>query len=172
MPTSPNPLLINVGFIVHADIGYTRQFDIALDSLSLEEGSLANNINGLAKFSRTQSGLLLEIDLTAHTIIECGRCLDSYSQELQTSFTELYAFDKRNVDESSLILPDDRFIDLAPLVQDFLRLAIPINPICKSECAGLCPICGINHNHKTCDCEIDQIDPRLASLKDLLDKEE
>jgi uncharacterized protein len=49
-------------------------------------------------------------------------------------------------------------------------LEIPINPVCKEDCKGLCSVCGNNLNSEPCDHELDSIDPRMAVLKSLLDK--
>ncbi len=61
---------------------------------------------------------------------------------------------------------------MKPLIREYLLISIPINSLCKTNCAGLCPVCGTNHNHEQCDCKTDSIDPRLAKLKDLLDSDE
>lgn len=172
MPSLTTPLRLNVGFIIHAEIGFNRSFDIELDKINLDASLEAKDISGQIEFSRTQSGLLVEATLNAQTNLECSKCLDNIIQPLNINFTELYAFNEKNMTDSELLIPEDGFIDLTPLIQDFLQLAMPINPTCKDNCAGLCPICGINHNHHTCDCEPQSIDPRLASLKDLLDKKE
>lgn len=57
-------------------------------------------------------------------------------------------------------------IDLEPLFREQFVLAIPYAPLCKEDCKGLCPQCGIDRNTGTCSCE-KPIDPRLAALKGL-----
>ena len=84
---------------------------------------------------------------------ECVRCLSEYDQSLQTSFDELYAFSQRTASESGLILPEDANIDFEPLVREYLILEIPISPVCKPDCKGLCPMCGENLNEQTCEHE-------------------
>ncbi len=78
--------------------------------------------------------------------VECVRCLAEYSQPLHSDFSELYAFNNRGTDESELILPEDGNIDLAPLVREYMLLEVPISPLCKADCLGLCPICGADLN--------------------------
>lgn len=77
------------------------------------------------------------------------RCLTNFDQLLHATFEELYAFDKRSVTESGLILPEDANIDLGPLVREYLLLEMPISPVCRPDCKGLCPICGANLNEET-----------------------
>jgi len=58
-------------------------------------------------------------------------------------------------------------IDLQPFIYDQVVLAIPMQPLCRPECAGLCPVCGSNRNEVSCTCEVAEIDPRFALLKQL-----
>jgi uncharacterized protein len=57
-------------------------------------------------------------------------------------------------------------IDLEPLFREQFVLAVPYAPLCREDCKGLCPQCGIDRNSGTCTCE-KPIDPRLAALKDI-----
>jgi uncharacterized protein len=61
-------------------------------------------------------------------------------------------------------------IDLEPMLRDALTLALPLNPICRSDCKGLCAHCGKNLNEGPCDCTDDDIDPRWAALSELRDR--
>ena len=113
----------------------------------------------------------MQVKVHAALPAECGRCLTNFDQPLDTEYTELYAFSPRSVTELDLILPEDGHIDLEPLVREYMLLAIPINPLCKPDCKGLCPVCGeklneFQHNHDT-----DEGDPRLSVLKTLLKKD-
>jgi uncharacterized protein len=56
------------------------------------------------------------------------------------------------------------------LFREYILLEIPISPLCRPDCKGLCPICGNNLNEDTCHHEEEAGDPRLASLKALLNK--
>jgi uncharacterized protein len=101
----------------------------------------------------------------------CSRCLDATLSLIESDFTELYAFDHRTETESGLIVPEDGYIDITELAREYLLLDAPTTPLCKPDCAGLCPICGANRNEEKCSCKTDAIDPRMAKLKDLLDDE-
>jgi uncharacterized protein len=68
-------------------------------------------------------------------------------------------------------LPEDGHINLAPLVREYILLEIPINPLCRPDCLGLCPECGEILTDEPHYHEDDTIDPRLAQLKDLLGKD-
>jgi uncharacterized protein len=64
----------------------------------------------------------------------------------------------------------DGVIDLRELVREQIYLLLPMKPLCKEACAGLCPVCGTNLNTGSCDCPREWEDPRLAPLKALARK--
>jgi uncharacterized protein len=168
---SPDLLRLNVGFIIHESVGYCRDFPIDIPAIRLAPDLILNNLSGVVRVTRTAQGLLVQVKLRAEGEAECGRCLDSFSQTLETDFTELYAFTPNSVTESGLLVPENGKIDLAPLAREEMLLAYPISPVCKPDCKGLCPICGENLNQATCNHENDDIDPRLDTLKSLIEKE-
>ena len=86
--------------------------------------------------------MFVEFSCTANTGLECVRCLAPYNQALATSFQEVYAFRRDQVTESGLLVPEDGNIDLAPLVNEYMQLEIPIKPLCRPDCKGLCVECG------------------------------
>lgn len=147
-----SPLRINVGFIIHETLGYSRVFEFDLSEIQLPDELTVYNLQGAAQVTRTSEGLLVEASMAGELPDECVRCLDEFNQRLQTSFTELYAFDRsRKKETEDLVIPEDGYIDLKPLVREYLLLETPINSLCKPDCSGLCPICGVNRNHEDCD---------------------
>lgn len=171
--TDTHPSLrLNVGFIIHETLGYVRDFEFELPSMRLSDELEVTEFTATARLSRTQNGILVEMEASAFAPAECARCLDKFTQIISTKFTDLYAFKESNTTDSELIIPENGIIDFTPLITDFLSISIPLNPICRDDCAGLCPICGVNHNLAECDCEVDPIDPRFSVLKDLLDNQD
>lgn len=168
MNNTKNALRLNIGFIIHETVGFTREFEIDLPHFELSEDFSVADLKGSIRFDRTQRGILLTSTLSGAIITNCVRCLDPFSQKLMTNFTELYAFSQRDMTDSELLVPDSGLLDLTPMVREYLLLDIPIKPLCKRGCKGLCPHCGSNLNTDQCDCIDESIDPRLAKLKDLL----
>lgn len=163
-----NPLRINVGFLVKAEAGYSRTIEFDVPEMVLPPDLTVRQLRGAATFGRTPQGLVTDVSLSGLTHAECARCLDEFELPVATEFTELYAFDERSTTESHLLLPANHQIDLAPIGREYLLLDMPITPLCRSDCKGLCPVCGINRNHEQCEHEQTFIDPRLAALKDLI----
>ncbi|HEY3344019.1 MAG TPA: DUF177 domain-containing protein [Anaerolineaceae bacterium] len=146
-----NPLRLNVGFLVNQPIGTNREFHFEFPSIHLQPDLDLNKFAGVAKISRTPQGLLVQGQFQARVIAECVRCLTEFDQPLDMDFSELYAFSSRSVSESGLILPEDAHIDLEPLVREYLLIEIPISPLCRPDCKGLCAVCGADLNQEMCE---------------------
>lgn len=170
MSDALSPLRLNVGFIVAQTAGYSRDFSFDIPQIRLSPDLTLANLRGSCRVTRTPQGLLLQAGLRAESGAECVRCLSAFTQTLSAEFTELYAFSKRHVTDSGLLLPDDYHIDLTPLVREFMLLSMPISPLCSTDCKGLCPVCGENRNLVACQHQATTGDERLLALKDLLDK--
>jgi uncharacterized protein len=161
------PLRLNVGFLIKSPIGTRRDFNFDYEKMRLGEDLMVMNFFGTACFNRTQQGLLLQGKFEAAADLECVRCLETFSQPLKWSFSDLYAFDHRNITDSGLLVPEDAQIDMEPLLREFALLEFPISPVCKPDCKGLCPICGENLNQIACGHQLKPDSP-FAVLKDLL----
>jgi uncharacterized protein len=163
------PLRLNVGFLISAAVGTSRDFAFDYEKIRLGEDLTAFDFTGTAAFSRTQQGLLLQGSFALKMELECVRCLEPYLQAVSFSFTDLYAFDKRSVSESDLLVPEEGQIDLTPLLREYALLEIPIQPVCRAECKGLCPVCGENLNRVDCGHRRADDEAPFAALKDLLE---
>jgi uncharacterized protein len=165
-----SPLRLNVGFIVAQTAGFSRDFPFNLPQINIPPDLKLSGLAGIVRATRTPQGILLQVEFQFQIDLECVRCLTDFQQTLKTDYTELYAFSQRYVTDSGLIMPDTGIIDLEPVLREYILLEIPISPLCRPDCKGLCPICGNNLNESTCHHEEDSGDPRLAALKSLLDK--
>ena len=112
--------------------------------------------------------------------LPCSRCVEPFRLPIDSTFdirylpqTEMAAEGEREVEEDDLsdAFYRDEQIDLAQLMEEQFYLALPMKPLCRDDCKGLCPNCGTNLNDATCDCQVRWEDPRLAALKALLDRD-
>lgn len=168
MANPRKPFRINVGFISSEEVGYTHQFPFDFDKIQLAEDLELRSFLGAARISRTPQGLLVQGDFSGETELECVRCLTPFWQPLHWDFTELYAFTRKSITDSGLLLPEDAHIDLQPLLREYALLEIPIKPICRQDCKGLCPVCGENLNTRDCGHRPTLDDSPFSKLKDLL----
>jgi uncharacterized protein len=115
---------------------------------------------------------------TVRTVLEltCSRCLESYQMPVDIPFdvrylpaSEAAGGEEREVEEEDLdtgVYRDDQ-INLNEVLREQFYLALPMKPLCREDCAGLCPQCGTNRNVAPCSCATEQEDPRLAPLRGL-----
>ncbi|MBO2455320.1 DUF177 domain-containing protein [Actinomadura barringtoniae] len=101
---------------------------------------------------------------------ECGRCLDPIASTFEADFQELFVYpDTRsggNAEDDELRLEDD-LLDLEPVLRDAVLLALPLSPLCRDDCPGLCPDCGVRLADAGPDHHHDAADPRWAALQGL-----
>ena len=145
------PLRINVGFLLNQPVGTRRDIHFAFPDLRLSPDLEVTDFSGVVQITRMVQGMFVEFSCTANTGLECVRFLAPYNQALATSFQEVYAFRRDQVTESGLLVPEDGNIDLAPLVNEYMQLEIPIKPLCRPDCKGLCVECGADLNTETCE---------------------
>ncbi|MFC0450747.1 YceD family protein [Rhodococcus jostii] len=138
---------------------------IGLDLIAIEEGS---EIDLDLRLEAVSEGVLVTGSLRADTAGECSRCLEPFSDTVDLTLTELFAYpDSTTVEtteEGEVYHVVDDEIDLEPVVIDAVGLALPLQPLCSDDCQGLCPECGVRlaiaesgHGH-------DILDPRWAGL--------
>ncbi|OBI86325.1 hypothetical protein A9X00_26090 [Mycobacterium sp. 1245805.9] len=119
-------------------------------------------------------GVLVTGTVAAPTSGECSRCLTPVTGRVQVRLTELFAYPDSTTeatteeDEVGHIVDDT--IDLEQPIIDAVGLELPFAPVCREDCPGLCPECGValagepGHHH-------DRIDPRWSKLADMLPRE-
>ncbi len=86
----------------------------------------------------------------------CDRCLS------QATENQIHEFDEE-IDKAEAI---DEVLDVTELLRDILLAVQPMKNLCKTDCKGLCPVCGANLNEGECGCKRFVVDPRLAALED------
>jgi uncharacterized protein len=165
-----NPFRINVGFIVHEEVGDSHDFPFQFDRVRLADDLELDRFAAAVHVGKTAQGLLLTGECSALTVVECVRCLKSFSHPLKWTMSEVYAFSEKSTSESGLTLPEDFQIDLAPLIREYALLEIPMKPVCRPGCLGLCPVCGQDLNVRDCGHRPGSGTSPFAALRDFLPK--
>ena len=169
--TNPRrPFRLNVGFIVHQEVGYNHEFLFEYEAVQIADDLDLRHFEGETTIGRTPQGLIVQANFSGETKLECVRCLNEFQHSLDWEMTELFAFSEKSVSESGLLLPEDAHIDLEPLIREYALLEIPINPICKPDCKGLCPVCGEDLNQVDCEHKSIAKDLPFSALKGLLEE--
>ena len=151
MNYSRHPLRINVGFLINQPVGTSRDIELDYPTLFLQPDLDVTDFKGSMRIGRAQQGIYMQGDIKAEVEAECVRCLTIFKQPLHAIFTELYAFSIQSASEMGLVLSDDGNIDLAPLIREYMSIEIPISPLCRVDCKGLCPVCGQDLNLSVCE---------------------
>ncbi|HMR99034.1 MAG TPA: DUF177 domain-containing protein [Anaerolineales bacterium] len=166
--TNPRkPFRINVGFIVHEEVGYSHTFPFEFEHIKLDDFEVSN-LNGSVHIGRTPQGLIAQGSFSGDTKLQCVRCLKDFAYPLSWSFAELYAFDKDSVSETGVLLPEDRQIDLALMLREYALLEVPISPLHNEDCKGLCIECGQDLNLEDCGHSQGNNDSPFSMLEKLL----
>ncbi|MGU3498913.1 YceD family protein [Mycobacterium sp. C31M] len=144
---------------------------IGLDLIRVEQGA---SLDLDLRIESVSEGALVTGTVSAPTTGECVRCLEPITGDVTIDLTELFAYPGSTTEETTEEdeighVVDDR-VDIEQAIVDAVGLVLPFTPVCREDCAGLCPDCGIvlaqaepGHQH-------DKIDPRWAKLAALRDE--
>lgn len=107
--------------------------------------------------------------------VACSRCLAEFEQKFDVSVEGMFVMSdvRHDSEEENGSTGEDSYtydgleIDIVPMVRDELILDAPVKPLCSTKCKGLCSVCGSDLNRESCSCKMDDVDPRLAVLKDM-----
>jgi len=151
--------------------------DLSLEEeLEPEDLRLAGPVSVRVKLRRVGDRVVLEGRVAALAELQCGNCLDTFRKESGSDFFVEYSpvppEGREGEHELSAAELDVGFyqgdeIDLDGLIKEQLFLAVPMRPICRDSCRGLCPVCGGNRNRQDCSCSSEKLDPRFSVLMKL-----
>lgn len=148
-------------------------------ALEREEVQALGPVDCAGRISFVNPGFLLEAEIAYQQTLVCDRCLDPHTQTV-TSRLELVLVPPSETSEPSELaleegdldlvrLPGDE-VDTEPLLLEQLQLNVPMKPLCRSDCPGLCPGCGRRLAEGRCGCAATTGDSRWAALAGLRDR--
>jgi len=149
---------INVSQQLKEPIGSVRNYEVS-EVVDIADGS--SLVQGDVRLVRTNRGILAEGRLHTEVEVACSRCLNSFSCPLNLAIEEEYFPTTDVVSGAWLPLPEEpgcfiineqHILDLTEALRQYALLAIPMKPLCREDCAGLCPICGHDLNQGPCGC--------------------
>jgi uncharacterized protein len=144
-----------------------KQLDVVIDepmanfAIGIAAGS---TIEIDARFESVHEGILVTGDAFATASGECSRCLDPIDSAVEVEFQELFAYSGTSEDD---FVVENEIIDLDQVIRDAVVLSLPFQPVCSSDCKGLCATCGAKladdpqHAHEA------PVDPRWNALSNL-----
>jgi uncharacterized protein len=138
---------------------------IGLDLVGIQPGA---PLDLDLRVESVSEGVLVSGTLSAPITGECSRCLEPFTESIEVGLTELFAYPdsitEATTDEDEVGRVVNDMVDLEQPIIDAIGLELPFSPVCRADCPGLCPNCGValasaepGHHH-------DEIDPRWAKL--------
>ena len=170
-------LLVNVAQLLKEDVGATRKLAVDVPQLELEAEPPAS-VKGSLLLTHIDQGVWVTGPVAISTDSTCSRCLVPFTSWLQVELDDVFLplvdpktgarrprGDDTTADMASI--DDHHVLDLSEPLRQYRRAAMPLAPVCRDDCKGICAHCGADLNASTCKCTAAP-DPRWASLRELL----
>jgi uncharacterized protein len=162
----------------------STKLELDLDSqqcdLPADVGRFMAPVHLNAQIQKMEEDITIEGRISTKIEMVCSRCLKSHETSLDDTFEVIYRPQLDDEPGEEIELDDTELnvtyyqgdsISVAELLREQLLLVLPMKPLCKIDCAGLCPSCGNDLNEERCTCSRETFDPRLTVLAKLLHKE-
>ena len=166
----------NVAQLLNESTGSTRSYNMIEEFTN--SGRVADRVAGQLRMLKTHQGVLVQVELEAWITDGCSRCDNEFPRtselRIEEEFFPMVDFHPgRDLwplpeDEGDLRIDVDHVLDLTEMMRQYTIGDIPMKPLCRKDCAGLCSLCGADLNQSHCDCNRTPGDPRLGVLADLL----
>jgi len=165
---------INVSQQLKASIGSIRDYEVS-EIVTIDGGN--DTVQGMVRLMRTDRGILAKGVLHTEIELTCSRCLSVFNCPLTLNIEEEYFPTTDIFSSTPLHVPDEpgcftidehNILNLTEAIRQYTIMAIPMKSLCQQDCAGLCPTCGVNLNHSSCNCPPEPADHRLSELKKLV----
>ena len=169
-------MFFNLAQLLREPTGAERTYPLDADVPATADEAPPSHVTGAVRFVRTHRGLLAYTKLDAITRDTCSRCLGSIEMPLQVTAEDefLPTVDVTTgaplvppEDDSVFLIDEHHHLDLTEAVRQALVTALPMQAVCRVDCAGLCPRCGADLNQSACVCPTDEIDARWSALTGL-----
>lgn len=147
--------------------GLTHEMEVGGERLEF-----TRPVTGNVVIRSGEEGIWLEGELEAILRLRCARCLKDFDYPIHTTFEVNLIFDGPGRDQGEAYVIENDELDLEPIIAEQIMFALPLSPLCREDCKGLCPRCGADLNQGECGCRDDNTDPRWDALKKLMEGKE
>jgi len=165
---------INVSQLLKASIGSIRDYEVS-EVVSIDGSGCL--VQGEVRLMRTNRGILVKGTLHTEAEVTCSRCLSLFNYPLTLDIEEEYFPTADVVSGASLSVSDEpgcftideyHILDLTEAISQYALIAVPMKPLCREDCAGLCPQCGHDLNQGPCGCPSQETEHRRSELRNCL----
>ncbi|MCM8787301.1 MAG: DUF177 domain-containing protein [Candidatus Omnitrophica bacterium] len=133
---------IAVAKIKDKELEFTEEIDVKDWDMDSNDVKFVDNITLICKFLRVGKGIFVDATVNTHRMIVCSRCLEEVGQIVCQNF-------KLNYDINKL----GDYLEIDDDVREEILLNFPMKVLCRPDCKGLCPKCGVNLNFEDCKCK-------------------
>lgn len=167
---------LNLEAALEAPVALSHRLEVPVGRLERPELHSLEPVEFSGTLQKAEPGFVLSGELSVSGQAICSRCLAPvpFASRGEVSWVFAPAHRRPTAEETELTANDleivwyeDFIVPFDPLVEEMLQLEIPLKPLCRPECKGLCPRCGADRNIAPCECR-EEGDERLAKLKSLL----
>ncbi|MGI8552513.1 MAG: YceD family protein [Dehalococcoidia bacterium] len=164
----------NVAQLLRESIGSRRVYHVK-DHVQAEKSATVD-IEGQVVLLRTDRSILVTAELTTGEELSCSRCLALAQVPLALDIEEEYyptvdvvsgATLPRPEEPAAFLIDAHHALVFDEAIRQHLVMAEPMQPLCRPDCAGLCPECGADRNGDPCHCQEEPIDARWTALRNL-----
>jgi uncharacterized protein len=165
----------SVAQLLKESVGSGRTYDVDEDVVTAE--GVTERARGEVRLLHTDKGIWASVVLTYAKPCICSRCLSLFRLPLELSIEEEYlptvdvntGERVRDADmaEDSFLIDGHHILDITEALRQYEVASTPMKPLCREDCAGLCPICGADLNKGPCNCSRETRDARWSVLAKL-----
>jgi uncharacterized protein len=156
-------MIFNVSQLIREETGASRRYPLEPE---------APVRRGRVELIRTPGGVLVRCHADVLLEAQCSRCLAPFCYPESIDFEEVYVQQTDPVsgrqipleDPDAFLISQSHTIDITEAVRQYTEMAAEMQPLCRPDCPGICPICGKDLSIATCQCDRTPIDPRWAAL--------
>lgn len=169
----------NVAQLLKGPVGTSRSHSIDEATVTIDDLHRERGVRGEVRMLRIPNGILVTGDFQLTIIEMCSRCLEVFEHPMSYHIEEEFLPVIDIVSGAPLARGEDTFtidekhiLDLTEAVRQYAAMSLPMKPLCRPDCAGLCPTCGHNLNLGPCSCPPPVSDGRWAALGQLGQRQE
>jgi uncharacterized protein len=169
----PNSLSLDT--VLDEPVPFSFELFFSIEGIDREPLLEISPVRLEGEVARVEKDFLFDARLAYRGRLECSRCLASYPFEVREDFS--LVLKKRSAAGRPDAAPSDEDMDayfyeepvlpVAPIAEERIQMAVPMKPLCREDCRGLCPRCGQDWNLADCPCAVESTDPRWEALRQL-----
>ena len=156
-------MFFNVSQLLRSEVGASRRYELDPEPPVL---------SGKVELIRTPGGILVYCDAVVAIEDKCSFCVAPFGYLTTISFEEIFVQQTDPVsgkrlemeDPESFVISLENTIDISEAVRQYTEMAAEMQPLCRPDCPGICPVCGTDLNIVDCQCDRTPVDPRWEAL--------